>query len=385
MGIFGLSNNMTNFLGGVAEGVERQIEKDQAYTNDLVKDTSGIVIKARLDSKERRQSTIGEYSKDISQLVALGYGKQESAAIISQGRKADFVKLAQTTPRDKLNTLYKVTSTYEGDTPLSITDLAEAIEGPYKQPTVDLSGVPKRKTFLSAIGLDSDIDTQIKQRVGTLTPDSTSSDVDFDKLTQLLSGDTTSFGREKLRKDTGSLSATSVEGKLRTYITEKLGGTVSYINNQPVYNLDQRDARIRSTELTANFLDKWRDLVSGDNAINKEKALKQIIDRIKEDSSITSFNKLDDGGDGKDKEIIDPAKIIKKKDDKKPVIEVIKNDPAIINKIAKESFTSENSIKYNSLGAKDKAIYKRDLIKRFVKEGGMTRVDAENVVKENLK
>jgi hypothetical protein len=385
MGIFGLSNNMTNFLGGVAEGVERQIEKDQAYTNDLVKDTSGIVIKARLDSKERRQSTIGEYSKDISQLVALGYGKQESAAIISQGRKADFVKLAQTTPRDKLNTLYKVTSTYEGDTPLSITDLAEAIEGPYKQPTVDLSGVPKRKTFLSAIGLDSDIDTQIKQRVGTLTPDSTSSDVDFDKLTQLLSGDTTAFGREKLRKDTGSLSATSVEGKLRTYITEKLGGTVSYINNQPVYNLDQRDARIRSTELTANFLDKWRDLVSGDNAINKEKALKQIIDRIKEDSSITSFNKLDDGGDGKDKEIIDPAKIIKKKDDKKPVIEVIKNDPAIINKIAKESFTSENSIKYNSLGAKDKAIYKRDLIKRFVKEGGMTRVDAENVVKENLK
>jgi hypothetical protein len=385
MGIFGLSNNMTNFLGGVAEGVERQIEKDQAYTNDLVKDTSGIVIKARLDSKERRQSTIGEYSKDISQLVALGYGKQESAAIISQGRKADFVKLAQTTPRDKLNTLYKVTSTYEGDTPLSITDLAEAIEGPYKQPTVDLSGVPKRKTFLSAIGLGSDIDTQIKQRVGTLTPDSTSSDVDFDKLTQLLSGDTTSFGREKLRKDTGSLSATSVEGKLRTYITEKLGGTVSYINNQPVYNLDQRDARIRSTELTANFLDKWRDLVSGDNAINKEKALKQIIDRIKEDSSITSFNKLDDGGDGKDKEIIDPAKIIKKKDDKKPVIEVIKNDPAIINKIAKESFTSENSIKYNSLGAKDKAIYKRDLIKRFVKEGGMTRVDAENVVKENLK
>ena len=57
MGIFGLSNNMTNFLGGVAEGVERQIEKDQAYTNDLVKDTSGIVIKARLDSKERSFTT----------------------------------------------------------------------------------------------------------------------------------------------------------------------------------------------------------------------------------------------------------------------------------------------------------------------------------------
>jgi hypothetical protein len=381
MGIFGLSNNMTNFLGGVAEGVERQIEKDQAYTNDLVKDTSGIVIKARLDSKERRQSTIGEYSKDISQLVALGYGKQESAAIISQGRKADFVKLAQTTPRDKLNTLYKVTSTYEGDTPLSITDLAEAIEGPYKQPTVDLSGVPKRKTFLSAIGLGSDIDTQIKQRVGTLTPDSTSSDVDFDKLTQLLSGDTTAFGREKLRKDTGSLSATSVEGKLRTYITEKLGGTVSYINNQPVYNLDQRDARIRSTELTANFLDKWRDLVSGDNAINKEKALKQIIDMIKEDSSITSFKKLDGGGDGKDKENIIPEKP-KDNDDKKPEIKIIKRDDSKIAVILKKQITGDLGNKFKKLDTSGKAKFRQQFIKQLVEIGGMNRQEAIDLVKK---
>lgn len=381
MGLFGLSNKELSFLGGVAGGIQKTVDREMAYTDDSIKDTSGIVIKARLDSKARRTERINEFRQDISELVSLGYGKQEAAAIVKQNRKNDFAEIAKTTPKDQLNTVFKVSNAYDGDTPLSIGDLAQAVAGRYEPPNIDLSNLPKRKTFLSAIGIDDDITEKIKNRVATLTPKDKESEVDFDKLAGLLSGETTPFGREKLRKETGSLSATSVESKLRTYITEKLGGTVSYISGQPVYKLDQREDRMTSTVLTADFLDRWRDLTSGDNPISKEKAYKQLIGEIDKDSSIAPF-KEKDGGDGKDKVIIDPNNIIKKKNNEIPVKPVIKNNPEIIREIAKKNFTSENSIKYNSLAATDKAIYKRDLIKRFVDEGGMTRVDAENAVKQ---
>ena len=318
MGLFGLSNRSLSFLGGVASGVQKTIDREQQYTDDLVKDTSGIVIKARLDSKARRTERINEFRQDISELVSLGYGKQEAAAIIKQNRKSDFAEIAKTTPKDQLNTVFKVSNAYDGDTPLSIGDLAQAVAGRYAPPDIDLSNLPKRKTFLSAIGIDDDPTEKIKSRVNTLTPKDKESEVDFDKLTGLLSGETTPFGREKLRKDTGSLSATSVEGKLRTYISEKLGATVSYMNGQPIYKIDQKEDRETATKKTAKLLARWRALTSGDNPISKEKAYSQLIDEVDNDSSIAPF-KEKDGGDGKDKVIIDPAKIIKKKNNEIPV------------------------------------------------------------------
>ena len=243
----------------------------------------------------------------------------------------------------------------------------------------NLSNLPKRKTFLSAIGIDDDPTEKIKSRVNTLTPKDKESEVDFDKLTALLSGETTAFGREKLRKDTGSLSATSVESKLNGYIASKLGATVSYMNGQPIYQIDQKEDREAATKKTAKLLARWRVLIKGDNAISKEAAYSQLIDEVDNDPSITPFKKKD-GGDGKDK--IDPNKLIEKKNNEIPVNKVIKNNPEIIREIATKNFTSENSTKYNSLAATDKAIYKRNLIKRFVDVGGMLRVDAENAVKQ---
>mgnify|MGYP006091553755 CR=1 FL=1 len=127
MGLFGLSNNAVSFLGGVAEGVEKQIEKDQAYTNDLVRDSASMVIKARLDSKERRRERVGEYSKEMSQLVAIGYGKQESAGIVSQGLTNDYLKLAKITPRDKLKlskkSIYQKLNKYDSNSPLKLPEI----------------------------------------------------------------------------------------------------------------------------------------------------------------------------------------------------------------------------------------------------------------------
>tara|TARA_R110000744_G_scaffold96166_1_gene185825 strand:- start:48 stop:1199 length:1152 start_codon:yes stop_codon:yes gene_type:complete len=383
MGLFGLSNRAVSFLGGVASGVQKTIDREQQYTDDLVKDTSGIVIKARLDSKSRRTERINEFRQDISELVSLGYGKQEAAAIIKQNRKSDFAEIAKTTPKDQLNTVFKVSNAYDGDTPLSIGDLAQAVAGRYAPPDIDLSNLPKRKTFLSAIGIDDDPTEKIKSRVNTLTPKDKESEVDFDKLTALLSGETTAFGREKLRKDTGSLSATSVESKLNGYIASKLGATVSYMNGQPIYQIDQKEDREAATKKTAKLLARWRVLIKGDNALSKEAAYSQLIDEVDNDLSITPFKKPE--GDGKDKNKIDPNKLIEKKNNEIPETKTVIKDDAKINNIARESFTSPNIIKYNSLAATDKALYKRKLIKRFVEEGGMNRVDAENAVKENFK
>tara|TARA_R110001632_G_scaffold188469_1_gene308895 strand:+ start:574 stop:1716 length:1143 start_codon:yes stop_codon:yes gene_type:complete len=377
MGIFGLSNNMTNFLGGVASSVEKTIKEDQLYTDDLVKDTSGIVIKARLDSKARRQDTIGEYSKDISQLVALGYGKQESAAIISQGRKADFVKLAQTTPRDKLNTLYKVTSTYEGDTPLSITDLAEAIEGPYKQPTVDLSGVPKRKTFLSAIGLDSDIDTQIKQRVGTLTPDSTSSDVDFDKLTQLLSGEASPVAIEKLRSKTGEISNTYASNEFTNALNMVAGGK-AFIDSsgRQRFSLDKNEDAQKAMLESSQFLSEFSKRV--DEGEDRQKVYNDILRRI---LGRTAINNKSENNIKIDKENIIPEKP-KDNDDKKPEIKIIKRDDSKIAVILKKQITGDLGNKFKKLDTSGKAKFRQQFIKQLVEIGGMNRQEAIDLVKK---
>jgi hypothetical protein len=383
MGLFGLSNRAVSFLGGVASGVQKTIDREQQYTDDLVKDTSGIVIKARLDSKARRTERVNEFRQDLSELIAVGYGKQEAASILKQNRKSDFIEIAKTTPKDQLNTVFKVSNTYDGDTPLSISDLSEALAGRYTPPDIDLSNLPKQKTFLSAIGIGNDPTEKIKSRIDTLTPKDKESEVDFDKLTALLSGETTAFGREKLRKDTGSLSATSVESKLNGYIASKLGATVSWMNGQPIYQIDQKEDRETATKKTSKLLARWRVLVSGDNAISKEEAYSQLIDEIDNDPSITPFKKPE--GDGTDKIKIDPNKLIEKKDAKIPETKIVTKDDAKINNIARESFTSPNVIKYNGLAATDKALYKRKLIKRFVEEGGMNRVDAENAVKENFK
>jgi hypothetical protein len=379
MGLFGLSNRAVSFLGGVASGVQKTIDREQQYTDDLVKDTSGIVIKARLDSKARRTERVNEFRQDLSELIAVGYGKQEAASILKQNRKSDFIEIAKTTPKDQLNTVFKVSNTYDGDTPLSISDLSEALAGRYTPPDIDLSNLPKQKTFLSAIGIGNDPTEKIKSRIDTLTPKDKESEVDFDKLTALLSGETTAFGREKLRKDTGSLSANSVESKLNGYIASKLGATVSWMNGQPIYQIDKKEDRETATKKTSKLLARWKVLSTGDNAISKEEAYSQLIDEIDNDPSITPFN------DGTDKINIDPNKLIEKKDAKIPETKIVTKDDAKINNIARESFTSPNVIKYNGLAATDKALYKRKLIKRFVEEGGMNRVDAENAVKENFK
>ena len=383
MGLFGLSNKELSFLGGVAGGIQKTVDREMAYTDDSIKDTSGIVIKARLDSKARRTERINEFRQDISELVSLGYGKQEAAAIVKQNRKSDFAEIAKTTPKDQLNTVFKVSNAYDGDTPLSIGDLAQAVAGRYEPPDIDVSNLPKQKTFLSAIGIGNDPTEKIKSRIDTLTPKDKESEVDFDKLTALLSGETTAFGREKLRKDTGSLSATSVESKLNGYIASKLGATVSYMNGQPIYQIDQKEDREAATKKTAKLLARWRVLIKGDNALSKEAAYSQLIDEVDNDPSITPFKKPE--GDGKDKNKIDPNKLIEKKNNEIPETKTVIKDDAKINNIARESFTSPNIIKYNSLAATDKALYKRKLIKRFVEEGGMDRVDAENAVKENFK
>ena len=61
MGLFGLSNKAVSFLGGVASGVEEVIDKDDAYTNELVKDSASMIIKARLRSKKEAREELVRY------------------------------------------------------------------------------------------------------------------------------------------------------------------------------------------------------------------------------------------------------------------------------------------------------------------------------------
>lgn len=382
MGLFGLSNKAVSFLGGVASGVEEVIDKDEAYTNELVKDSASMIIKARLDSKERRRQRVNEYSNEMSQLVAVGYGKQESAGIVSQGLTNDFIKLAKTTPKDKLNTLYKVTSKYDGA--LSVSDLSEAIAGKYKQPTIDLSGIPKRGTFLSAIGIEGDPSEKIKQRVESLSPTETDSTVNFDGLVGALSGNVTPKAQELLRSESGTLTASKVKNDLQRYIVGKLGGDLSFIGGEPKFNVQRVSDKNFSEELSAKYISLWRSLVRSGN-YNKEEAYEEILKRIKEDQELAKQGtlKVDDGKKIGD---VDPENVIPKKKpkgdgDKKPEIKIVPKNDVKIDEIKKNFEKQYKSNNFNTLGDAGKAKFRRDLIKKLVVEGGMLRQDAIDYAK----
>ena len=374
MGLFGLSNNAVSFLGGVAEGVEKQIEKDQAYTNDLVRDSASMVIKARLDSKERRRERVGEYSKEMSQLVAIGYGKQESAGIVSQGLTNDYLKLAKTTPRDKLSTLYKVTSKYQGETPLSIADLSEAIAGKYQQPTIDLSGIPKRGTFLSAIGLEGDPSQKIKERVQSLSPDDKASEIDFDALAGALSGEATSIAQEKLRSKTGEISNTYASGEFTNALNMIAGGK-AFIDSsgRQRFSLDKNEDAQTAMLQSSQFLSEFSRRV--DEGEDRQKVFNDIINRILGKKAINYKPKNNIK--------IDPKNIIDKKDGdkKKPDKKITPKNDVKIDEIKKNYEKQYKSNNINTLGASGKAKFRRDLIKQLVQEGGMLRQDAIDYAK----
>lgn len=374
MGLFGLSNNAVSFLGGVAEGVEKQIEKDQAYTNDLVRDSASMVIKARLDSKERRRERVGEYSKEMSQLVAIGYGKQESASIVSQGLTNDYIKLAKTTPKDKLNTLYKVTSKYEGETPLSIADLSEAIAGKYEQPTIDLAGIPKRKTFLSAIGLEADTSERIKERVQSLSPDDKTSEIDFDALAGALSGEATPIAQEQLRSKTGEISNTYASNEFTNALNMIAGGK-AFIDSsgRQRFALDKNEDAQKAMLQSSKFLSEFSRRV--DEGEDRQKVFNDIINRILGKKAI-NYNP-------KNNVNIDKKNIIDKKDEGKgkPEIKIVPKNDVKIDEIKKNYEKQYESNNFNTLGKAGKAKFRRGLIKQLVEEGGMSRLDADNYAK----
>ena len=385
MGLFGLSNKELSFLGGVASGVEEVIDKDDAYTNELVKDSASMVIKARLDSKERRRVRVGEYSKDLSRLVALGYGKQQAAGIVNMGITDKYVALAnKVDSKDQLNTLFKVTSKYEGETPLSITDLSEAIAGKYQQPTIDLAGIPKRKTFLSAIGIEADPSEKIRQRVESLSPTESDSTVDFDALASALSGNVTPKAKELMRSESGTLTASKVKNDLQRYIVGKLGGDLSFIGGEPKFNVQRVSDKNFSEELSAKYISLWRSLVRSGN-YNKEEAYEEILNKIKEDQELSKQGTLK-VDDGKEINNVKPENLIPKKpkdnNNKKPEIPKKEFNKEKVTEIVKEYMTKENKDIYNSLtSAKDRAAFRRKLIKRLVVEGGMSREAAEKTIK----
>jgi len=378
MGLFGLSNNAVSFLGGVAEGVEKQIEKDQAYTNDLVRDSASMVIKARLDSKERRRERVGEYSKEMSQLVAIGYGKQEAAGIVSQGLTNDFIKLAKTTPKDKLNTLYKVTSKYEGETPLSIADLSEAIAGKYTQPTIDLAGIPKRKTFLSAIGLEADTSERIKERVQSLSPDDKASEIDFDALAGALSGEATSIAQEKLRSKTGEITNTFASNEFTNALNMLYGGK-SFIDSsgRQRFSLDKNEDAQKAMLESSKYLKEFSQRV--DAGEDRQKVYNDILNRILNRQILKNNNK-----NKIDK--VDPKNVIpkngEKKDNKIPEIKTVPRNDNEIARILKEQITGENRQEFNKLDKSGKAKFRQQFIKQLIEIGGMSRQEAIDIVKK---
>jgi len=174
MAFLGLSGDTLTFLGGVAEGVsktlDRQIEQQQA----AIKEASSTAIRARLAARKKYDSDIEAITKEIKPLLSQ-YNLPNVAALMAlpePQRKEIVSKLATIDGKDNRGKFFKAIKEFEGRTDLTESELINSLVPAYKEAEIDYSGlVPK--TFADVIfGQDpSDrLASRVKLGTGDLRP-----------------------------------------------------------------------------------------------------------------------------------------------------------------------------------------------------------------------
>jgi len=165
MAFLGLSGDTLTFLGGVAEGVSKTLDKQIAAQQAAIKEASSTAIRARLKGRQKYDDNIAEMTKDIKPLLAQ-YNISNVAQLMNmpeEQRNKIVSSLASIGGKDERGTFFKALKEFDGKTSLTSSELISSLVPAYTESKIDYSGlVPK--TFADVI-FGQDPSEKLKGRV----------------------------------------------------------------------------------------------------------------------------------------------------------------------------------------------------------------------------
>lgn len=174
MAFLGLSGSALTFLGGVAEGASKELDRQISAQQEAIKAASSAAIRQRLANRKKYDDSIEEMKKEIQPLLSQ-YNIPNVAALMSlpQKQRSQIVsKLATIDGKDNRAKFFKAMDEFKGKTDLTESDLINALVPAYKEAKMNYSDlVPK--TFADVLfGFDpkDELESRVKAGAGDLRP-----------------------------------------------------------------------------------------------------------------------------------------------------------------------------------------------------------------------
>lgn len=221
MAFLGLSGDALTFLGGVATGASKEIDKQLERQQEAIKEASSTAIRARLAGRKKYDDNIAEMTKAIKPLLAQ-YNISNVAQLMNMPetqRNKIVSSLASIGGKDERGTFFKALKEFDGKTPLTSSELVASLVPAYTESKIDYSRLIPNTAVDVLFGTKPSDQLEQRIRAGTGDLRTKTPTIDLSQYT----GELTQEGKIRtFSKDPGDVAST-----VKTFsntLFESLGG-----------------------------------------------------------------------------------------------------------------------------------------------------------------
>ena len=172
MAFLGLSGDTLTFLGGVAEGASKEIDRQLERQQEAIKEASSTAIRARLAARKKYDDNIAEVTKQIRPLLAQ-YNINDVASLMQlpeAERNKVVSALASVAGKDDKGAFFKTIKQFGDKTPLTQSELINALVPAYKESKIDYSGLIPNTAVDVLFGFDpkDELERRVEAGAGPL-------------------------------------------------------------------------------------------------------------------------------------------------------------------------------------------------------------------------
>ena len=295
-------------LKGFSEKVDELAKADRANRSKYIEASATGIGKVLAENAARRKDRITDFSDKINQLTVYTKDKYTAASMIKSGLYSQM--LAKGAAGTDINSLFKVTTEYDGDKGnLTTAQLAQLLAGPTQRLDEKFTqfNAPRKFNPVGAFigGSDKeDVTSEVMSQTKALVPEAySSSDSDVENvITQAdLAGGLTEKGTRFLRtKISGSMTETAAKKQVMDAIAKSLGGEVKIskgASGELIYSYDSEiQSRVaNASSLHGNVLlevEKLMQKTGAGEGYTRREAIQDVINKYKLGSKDTTYEPI---------------------------------------------------------------------------------------------
>ena len=227
MAFLGLSGDALTFLGGVATGASKEIDKQLERQQEAIKEASSTAIRARLAGRKKYDNNIAEMTKAIKPLLAQ-YNISNVAQLMNMPetqRNKIVSSLASIGGKDERGTFFKALKEFDGKTPLTSSELVASLVPAYTESKIDYSGLIPNTAVDVLFGTKPSDQLEQRIRAGTGDLRTKTPTIDLSQYT----GELTLEGKIRaFSKDASDVTSTAKT--FSNTLFESLGGKTNLVD-----------------------------------------------------------------------------------------------------------------------------------------------------------